>query len=69
LLPVGCYFKDGGYRVVVHEPLTIPEQGSRSEKVALVTQALAIRLEEIISEAPEQWHLVQPNWPSDREAS
>jgi KDO2-lipid IV(A) lauroyltransferase len=66
LLPVGCYFKDGGYKVVVHDPLPIPEAGSRSEKVAATTQALAARLESIISEAPEQWHLVQPNWPSDR---
>lgn len=68
LFPVGCYFKDGGFRVVVHEPLAVPNEGSRTEKVAAVTQALATRLEEIISEAPEQWHLVQPNWPSDREA-
>lgn len=69
LFPVGCYFIDGGYRVVVHDPLTIPDQGSRNEKVAALTQALAIRLEDIIGEAPEQWHLVQPNWPSDREAT
>ena len=68
LFPVGCYFKDGGFRVVVHDPLAVPNEGSRTEKVAAVTQALATRLEEIISEAPEQWHLVQPNWPSDREA-
>lgn len=67
LLPVGCYFKDGGFRVVVHESLAVPNEGSRTEKVASITQALATRLEEIISEAPEQWHLVQPNWPSDRE--
>jgi lauroyl/myristoyl acyltransferase len=69
LLPVGCYFKDGGYKVIVHDPLAIPEEGSRTEKVVATTQALAARLETIISEAPEQWHLVQPNWPSDREAS
>jgi lauroyl/myristoyl acyltransferase len=23
-------------------------------------------LEAMIREAPEQWHLLQPNWPSDR---
>jgi lauroyl/myristoyl acyltransferase len=28
---------------------------------------LADRLEELIRHAPEQWHLVQPNWPSDRQ--
>lgn len=69
LFPVGCYFKDGGYRVVVHDSLAAPDQGSRTQKVAAVTQDLATRLEAIIREAPEQWHLVQPNWPSDREAS
>lgn len=69
LFPVGCYFKDGGYRVVVHDSLAVPDQGSRTQKVAAVTQDLATRLEAIIREAPEQWHLVQPNWPTDREAS
>jgi lauroyl/myristoyl acyltransferase len=65
LFPVGCYFKDGGYKVVIHDALPVPDDGSRSSKVAAMTQALAVRLESIIREAPRQWHLVQPNWPSD----
>jgi KDO2-lipid IV(A) lauroyltransferase len=68
LLPVGCYFTDRGYKVVVHSPLPVPEEGDRSQKVASMTQSLATKLESIIRESPEQWHLVQPNWPSDREA-
>jgi KDO2-lipid IV(A) lauroyltransferase len=67
LLPVGCYFVDGGYRVVVRPPLEVPGSGSKTEKVATLTQELASALEELIGEAPEQWHLVQPNWPSDRQ--
>lgn len=67
LFPVGCYFSDGGYRVVVRDPLPPPEEGRRSERVAALTQALAGELESIIGEAPEQWHLVVPNWPSDKE--
>lgn len=67
LFPVGCYFADGGYRVVVNDPLPVPEEGSRTEKVVAFTQALAHELEEIISKAPEQWHLVVPNWPSDEQ--
>ena len=67
LLPVGCYFTDNGHHVVVHPRLEIPDAGSRSEKVAEMTQALANKLEEIVRVAPNQWHLVQPNWPSDRE--
>jgi lauroyl/myristoyl acyltransferase len=33
-----------------------------------MTTALAIELEWLISRAPDQWHLVQPNWPTDRVA-
>ena len=29
---------------------------------------LAIALETLIRRAPEQWHLLQPNWPSDYDA-
>ena len=68
LLPVGCYFDGGGYRVMIKPPLPVPELGSRSDKVTAMTQALAAELEKIISEEPRQWHLVVPNWPSDSEA-
>lgn len=67
LFPVGCYFTHDGYKVVVHPALEIPEEGTRSQRVAALTQALARSLEEIIRVAPEQWHLVVPNWPSDHE--
>ncbi len=66
LLPVGSYFSDGGYKVVIHPPLPVPDEGTKTQRVAALTQALARELEGIISEAPDQWHLVQPNWPSDQ---
>jgi lauroyl/myristoyl acyltransferase len=68
LLPVGCYFTDTGYRVVVRPPLEIPTDGNKTDKVRALTQALAHELADIIDDSPEQWHLVQPNWPSDRGA-
>ena len=67
LLPVGSYFEGSGHRVVITQAITVPETGSRAEKVQAMTQELAYRLEKLIAEAPQQWHLVQPNWPSDRE--
>jgi KDO2-lipid IV(A) lauroyltransferase len=67
LLPVATYFEgDDGYRVVVRPPIPVPEEGSRSARVAAMTQTLAAEMESLIRQAPEQWHLVQPNWPSDR---
>lgn len=67
LFPVATYFTEGGYRAVVRPALQLPAQGSRSERVAALTQMLARELESLIMEAPTQWHLVQPNWPSDRD--
>jgi KDO2-lipid IV(A) lauroyltransferase len=68
VLPVGTYFREGaGHTFVIHPPLDVPEAGADDERVRLGTQRLAGVLEEIIRAAPEQWHLLQPNWPSDRE--
>ncbi|HEX2404759.1 MAG TPA: phosphatidylinositol mannoside acyltransferase [Acidimicrobiia bacterium] len=68
LLPVASYYEgDNGYRVVIRPALPVPTEGTRSEKVRAMTQALAEEMESLIRAAPRQWHLVQPNWPSDRE--
>lgn len=69
LLPVACFFDEDGYRVVVTEPIPVPELDSRAEQIAEMTQQLASRMESLIRRAPQQWHLVVPNWPSDREAT
>jgi KDO2-lipid IV(A) lauroyltransferase len=68
LLPVASYYDgDHGYRVVIRPAIPVPADGTRSEKVRTMTQALASEMESLIGAAPQQWHLVQPNWPSDRE--
>jgi len=68
LLPVGTYFGPGSrYDFEVRPPLEIVPGTDTGEKVQATTQALAGVLEEIIRREPEQWHLVGPNWPSDRE--
>lgn len=69
LFPVGSFFDGDGHRVVVHPRIPVPEEGSRVEKVAAMTQDLASHFEVFITEAPEQWHLVVANWPSDTEDS
>lgn len=67
LLPAGTYFASGaGYRFVVHPPLEIPQGDDDDRRISDGTRRLAGVLEEIIRVAPEQWHLIVPNWPSDR---
>jgi lauroyl/myristoyl acyltransferase len=68
VLPVGTYFRKGaGHRFVVYPPLEIPEGETIDERVRRGTQALADVFETIIRAAPQQWHLIVPNWPSDKE--
>lgn len=69
VLPVAVYFRPGvGHRAVVRPPLALPGHGDREDRVAGGMQRVAESLEELIRAEPTQWHLVQPNWPSDREA-
>lgn len=68
ILPVGTYFLRGaGHRFHIHPPLPLPAEGGFEERVQEGTRRLAAALEGLIAEAPDQWHVVVPNWPSDRE--
>ncbi len=67
LLPIATYFDGPSSRhTVVRPAIDTTRRGSLREDVARVTQDLAHALEELIRAAPEQWHLLQPNWPSDK---
>jgi KDO2-lipid IV(A) lauroyltransferase len=69
LLPTACYFKRRGISCVCRPPMVVTRRGKRlRDDVARLTQELAGELEVLIRAAPEQWHLQQPNWPSDWDA-
>jgi len=68
LIPVSCYFDNDRHLGVALPPLDTVRRGKLREDVARVTQDLADALEALIRRAPDQWHLLQPNWPSDHEA-
>lgn len=66
ILPVGSYFQSGaGHRVVISAPVLI----EANDDVETLTHKVGRALEVVIQRAPEQWHMVQPNWPSDRRAA
>ena len=68
LLPTAVYFRGDSHHGVVQPPIPATREGSLRADVQRVTQLLANELERLIRLAPEQWHLLQPNWPSDYEA-
>ncbi len=76
LLPTAVYFR-GRQRVgLVGDPIW-PDQfsaasGNRAPAGTggrginqRIMQEVADRLAELVTRAPEQWHLLEPNWPSD----
>jgi phosphatidylinositol dimannoside acyltransferase len=66
LLPAGVYDRGRLRHGIVRPPISTERTGSFRADVARVTQAIADELEYLIRLAPDQWHLLQPNWPSDR---
>jgi KDO2-lipid IV(A) lauroyltransferase len=65
LLPCAVFFEGERHRGVIGPPLDTSRRGAVREDVARITQALADELAVLIRRAPEQWHVFQPNWPSD----
>lgn len=68
VLPTAVYFSDAtdGHFGLVRPPLPAARSGAGLRvDVARVTQHLAAELEFLIRREPTQWHLLQPNWPSD----
>lgn len=68
ILPTAVYFTNriDGHFGVVRAPVPVERQGKRlRDDVARITQDLAGELEILIRRRPSQWHMFQPNWPSD----
>jgi len=67
VLPAAVYFtpEAGQHIGVFAEPLSLSRTGRFRDDVHAGTQGVAAALEALIRRAPTQWHLMQPNWPSD----
>lgn len=74
LLPVALWFTDGGgpgggWAARVYPEILPPEDGDRRAKIAAMTQQLADVFEVAIAQHPQDWHMLQPLWSSDRASS
>ena len=50
----------------IRPPIQFDRCGKLRADVQALTQLLANELESLIAAAPEQWHVLHPNWPSDQ---
>ncbi|MFI6764071.1 phosphatidylinositol mannoside acyltransferase [Streptomyces sp. NPDC050355] len=68
LLPVTLWYDETPImRGRVHPEIEVPETGTRVEKAALMTQALADTFASGIADHPEDWHMLQRLWLADLE--
>jgi len=65
ILPCCVVFEGDHHRAIVLPPLDTARRGHLRDDVARITQDLADALASLIRRFPDQWHVFQPNWPSD----
>lgn len=68
LLPVTLYYGDSPKMYGrIHPEVEVPRSGTRIEKTAAMTQAVADAFASGIAEHPEDWHMLQRLWLDDLE--
>jgi KDO2-lipid IV(A) lauroyltransferase len=65
LVPVTLWFDGARMRLKMHPPIEQPTWGSRTERVATMTQRLADVFAESIAAHPADWHMLQRIWAAD----
>ncbi|MDX3240010.1 phosphatidylinositol mannoside acyltransferase [Streptomyces sp. ME03-5709C] len=66
LLPVTLWYDDSPtLQGRVHAPIEVPQDGTRAERTAAMTQRLADVFAAGIAEHPEDWHMLQRLWLAD----
>lgn len=65
LIPAAVYWRDGTRHAIAGPPIDTVRRGGIRADTSRVVQDYAAALEGLIRAAPEQWHLMSPNWPSD----
>jgi phosphatidylinositol dimannoside acyltransferase len=65
LLPVSLWYDGPVLHIRMHPYVQAPDEGTRSEKIAAMTQGLADVFAAAIAEHPTDWHMLQRLWVSD----
>jgi KDO2-lipid IV(A) lauroyltransferase len=61
------HYRGDRHHAKVNTPIDCTRTGSLRDDVRRITQQIAREMEVLIRRAPEQWHMFQANWPSDRD--
>lgn len=65
LMPATLWYDATTTRACIHPEIPPPTTGSRAERVAAMTQAVADVFETGLRAYPQDWHMLQPLWLAD----
>jgi phosphatidylinositol dimannoside acyltransferase len=65
LMPVTLWYDEDYWCANIYPEVPVPAQGTRKEKVAVMTQQMARIFEKGIAEHPEDWHMLQKVFVAD----
>jgi len=65
LLPAVVWFEGRGWGVHIYPEVPVPAEGSRRDKIAAMTQRMALDFEAGITAHPEDWHMLQRVFAED----
>ncbi len=65
LVPLTLWYEGPRMRLNMHPPIEQPTWGSRTERIATMTQRLADTFADSIAAHPTDWHMLQRIWPGD----
>lgn len=68
IVPVAVYHRGGHNHAICEPPVPTERVGKMRDDIARITQNIADVMEMQIRREPEQWLMLQPNWPSDHAA-
>jgi KDO2-lipid IV(A) lauroyltransferase len=65
LIPVTLWYEGEYWAARVHDEVQVPADGTRQERVQVMTQEVARVFEEGIAAHPQDWHMLQKVWLED----
>ncbi len=65
LMPTATWFDGEDWGARIYDEIPVPESGTRAEKIAAMSQAMADRFAEAIAEHPQDWHMLQRVFTAD----
>lgn len=65
IVPVAVYHQGRFNHAIVEPPIEVVRKGKLKADMARITQDIAKVIETQIRRCPQQWLVLQPNWPSD----